>query len=58
MILATNSDVNAVSQCASKNKEKIEKLHAFDLSYFFGKTFFFFFAFKNMKYVYFSTNIV
>ena len=39
MILVTNSDVNAVSQCASKNKEKIEKLHAFDLSYFFGKTF-------------------
>ena len=58
MILVTNSDVNAVSQCASKNKEKIEKLHAFDLSYFFGKTFFGDNAFKNMKYVYFSTNIV
>ena len=53
MILATNSDVNAVSQCASKSKEKIEKLHAFDLSYFFGDN-----AAKNMKYVYFSTNIV
>ena len=58
MSLALNSDVNAVSQCASKNKEKIEKLHAFDLSYFFGKTFFGDNAFKNMKYVYFSTNIV
>ena len=37
--LATNSDVNAVSQCATKNREKIEKLPRFDLSYFIAKTF-------------------
>lgn len=37
--LATNSDFNAVLQQANKNKEKIQKLATFDLSYFLGKTF-------------------
>ena len=40
MNLATNSDVNAVSQRANKNKERIEKLKMFDLSYFLGKNVF------------------
>ena len=37
--LAANSDVNAVSQRANKNKVKIEKLQTFNLSYFLGKNF-------------------
>ena len=36
MNIATNSDVNAVSQRANKNKERIEKLKTSDLSYFLG----------------------
>ena len=38
--LATNSDANAVSQCANKRKEKTEILKTFDLSYFLVKNFF------------------
>lgn len=45
--LATNSDFNAVLQQANKNKEKIQKLATFDLSYFLGKTFLDDDSFKN-----------
>ena len=38
--LATNSDVDAVSQCVNKSKEKTERLQTFNLSYFVGKSFF------------------
>ena len=37
--LAKYCDVNAVSHCTNKNKEKTEKLQSFDLSYYFGKDF-------------------
>ena len=52
--LATNSDFNAVLQQANKNKEKIQKLATFDLSYFLGKTFLDDDGFKN-KFAYQST---
>ena len=45
--LAANSDVNAVSQCANKNKVKIEKLKTFNLSYFLGKNFSGYDSFQN-----------
>ena len=38
--LATNSDVDAVSQRVKKSEEKTEKLQTFILSYFVGKSFF------------------
>ena len=38
--LATNSDLNAVSQRGNENKEKIEKLQTHDFSYFLGKIMF------------------
>ena len=47
-VLAAGSDVNCVSQCANKKKEKIEKLQMFNLRYFLCKF---------SKYVCFSTNI-
>ena len=44
--LATNSNVGTISQRANKNKEKIEKLQTFDLSYFLGKIFLVMMIFK------------
>ena len=38
--LATNNDANTVEQHPNKNKEKIEKLQTFDLSYFLLNKFF------------------
>ena len=37
---ATNSDIDAVSQCVKKSKEKTEKLQTFIWSHFVGKSFF------------------
>ena len=38
--LATNNDLNTVQQNAARNKEKLEKLQTFELSYFHGKKYF------------------
>ena len=38
--LATSNDLNAVQQNAARNKEKLEKLQTFELSYFHGKKYF------------------
>lgn len=46
--LANNRYVNAVLERANKNKERIEILQTFDLSYFVGENFFGDDAFQNM----------
>ena len=46
--LVTYSDPNTVSKRGNKNKEEIEKLKTFDLSYFLGKTLFGDDGFRNM----------
>ena len=46
--LANNRYVNAVLERANKNKERMEILQTFDLSYFVGENFFGDDAFQNM----------
>ena len=46
--LATNNDVNTAEQHPNRNKEKIEKIQTFDLSYFLRKKFFVDDGFQNM----------
>lgn len=46
--LANSRYVNAVLERANKNKERIEILQTFDLSYFVGENFFGDDAFQNM----------
>ena len=46
--LANNRYVNAVLERTNKNKERIEILQTFDLSYFVGENFFGDDAFQNM----------
>ena len=46
--LANNRYVNAVLERANKNKERMEILQTFDLSYFVGENFFGDDGFQNM----------